>query len=51
MYKYVLFDLDGTLANTSPGVFKATDYMIDKLNLRPLTIEEKRSIFRTTFVA
>ena len=44
MYKYVLFDLDGTLANTSPGVFKATDYMIDKLKLRPLTMDEKRSI-------
>ena len=43
-YDYVLFDLDGTLSNTSKGVFNATDYMISKLRLRPLTEEEKRSI-------
>ena len=44
MYKYVLFDLDGTIADTSEGVFNATDYMIQKQGYRKLSIEEKRSI-------
>ena len=44
MYKYVLFDLDGTIADTSEGVFNATDYMISKQGYRNISIEEKRSI-------
>lgn len=44
MYKYVLFDLDGTIADTSEGVFNATDYMIKKQGYRELSIKEKRSI-------
>lgn len=43
-YEYVLFDLDGTLSNTSPGVFNATDYMIKELGYRDLSMDEKRSI-------
>lgn len=44
MYKYILFDLDGTLADTSEGVFNATDYMIKKQGYRKLSTAEKRSI-------
>lgn len=43
-YDYVLFDLDGTLSDTSRGVFNATDYMIEKLGYRKLSLEEKKSI-------
>ncbi|MDY5264563.1 MAG: HAD hydrolase-like protein [Eubacteriales bacterium] len=43
-YDYVLFDLDGTLSDTSKGVFNATDYMIEKQGYRKLTASEKRSI-------
>jgi len=29
MYKYILFDLDGTLLNTYPGVSNAVKYTLD----------------------
>lgn len=35
-YKYVIFDLDGTLLDTSKGIIKAIDYTIQKLGLSDL---------------
>lgn len=35
-YKVVVFDLDGTLLDTSEGIFAAVKYTIDKMGLPPL---------------
>ncbi len=40
-YKAVLFDLDGTLLDTSPGIMNGIDYMLPRMNLKPLSYEEK----------
>lgn len=42
-YKLILFDLDGTLMNTSIGIINSVDYTIDKLKLAPLTDEVKKT--------
>ncbi|MBQ8425593.1 MAG: HAD hydrolase-like protein [Clostridia bacterium] len=42
-YKIAIFDLDGTLMDTSTGISKAIDYTIETLNLRPMTDIEKKS--------
>ncbi len=39
----VLFDLDGTLADTSQGIIHAIEKTIDRLGLEALSEEEKRS--------
>lgn len=43
MYKAVIFDLDGTLLDTSAGVLKSVDYTIDKMGYQPLENEVKRT--------
>lgn len=43
MYKAVIFDLDGTLLDTSAGVLKSVDYTIDKMGYSPLKNEVKRT--------
>ena len=43
-YKVVLFDLDGTLLDTSEGIFNSVRYAENKLNLEPLP-EEKLKKF------
>lgn len=35
-YKLILFDLDGTLLDTSPGIYKGIDYLTSQLNLPTL---------------
>ena len=35
-YKYVIFDLDGTLLDTSVGIFKSIDYTKCELGLSNL---------------
>lgn len=40
-YKAVLVDLDGTLIDSSPGIFNGLDYMLPKMNLKKLPDEEK----------
>lgn len=42
-YQAVFFDLDGTLMDTSEGVLKAIDYIIDTFHLLPLSRDVKRS--------
>lgn len=42
-YNCILFDLDGTLLDTSRGVLKSIDYTINELGLAPLTEEKKRT--------
>ena len=32
-YKYIFFDLDGTLCNTKPGIKKCIEYSLDKHGL------------------
>lgn len=38
-YKYVLFDLDGTLMDTSDGVMKSVEYTVNELGYPPLAPE------------
>lgn len=42
-YSCILFDLDGTLLDTSRGVLKSIDYTINELGLAPLSEEKKRT--------
>lgn len=42
-YSLILFDLDGTLMNTSIGIINSVDYTIDKLKLTPLADEVKKT--------
>ena len=43
-YEYVLFDLDGTLMDTSEGILKAIDYTVEKCGY-PVLSEEKKKTF------
>jgi phosphoglycolate phosphatase len=36
----IIFDFDGTIADTSPGIFNSIRYASNELNLRTLSIEE-----------
>ncbi len=42
-YKAVVFDLDGTLLDTSAGIIKSVDYTIKKMGLSDLSPIRKRS--------
>lgn len=42
-YLAILFDVDGTLLDTSEGKIKSVEYTVDKLELRPLSEREKKS--------
>lgn len=42
-YKCVIFDLDGTLMDTSIGVLKSARYTIEQMNFEKLTGEELRT--------
>ena len=51
--KSILFDLDGTLVNSSPGIKAAFNYAFEKLQLlftdRQTTVNIHRSTFRSHF--
>lgn len=40
-YKYVIFDIDGTLLDTTQGIISAIDYTIKKCNLNELEYSDK----------
>lgn len=42
MYDLVIFDCDGTLINTAPGIFNSIKYVQKKMNLRELSIDEMK---------
>ncbi len=49
MKKIVFFDLDGTISDSGQGIINGITYAQDKLNLRKLTLEEKRSCIGPPF--
>lgn len=42
-YKLVIFDLDGTIADTSPGILKSIRYTQKKMNLPEISLEKMYS--------
>lgn len=42
MYKTIIFDLDGTLLNTSKGVLNSVKYALDKMGLEQLPLEKAK---------
>ena len=42
-YKTIIFDLDGTLADTSEGIYNCIRYAQEKMSLPPITSEQMRS--------
>ncbi|MDY4611599.1 MAG: HAD-IA family hydrolase [Sphaerochaetaceae bacterium] len=42
MYSIILFDLDGTLMNTSPGIFDTANYTMGRLGLPPVPDRQLR---------
>ena len=42
-YKLVIFDLDGTLADTSPGILNSIRYTQKKMNLPEISLEKMYS--------
>ena len=49
MKKIVFFDLDGTISDSGQGIINGITYAQEKLNLRPLSLEEKRSCIGPPF--
>ncbi len=43
-YKSVIFDLDGTLMDTSEGIYKSVDYTLEKYGLAFKNIEDRNNI-------
>lgn len=43
MKKIAFFDLDGTISDSAPGIINAITYAQDKLKLKPISFEEKKS--------
>lgn len=46
MYKAVIFDLDGTLADTSPGILNIIRYTQKMMDLSEITLEKMYSHVR-----
>ena len=42
-YRCIIFDLDGTLLDTSIGILKCVDYIVSQFGLNPLSKQEKLS--------
>lgn len=42
-YKVVIFDLDGTLADTSEGIYNSIRFAQKTMNLKEITLEQMRS--------
>lgn len=42
-YSTIIFDVDGTLLNTSSGIISSVDYVIEKLNLPAIDHTTKES--------
>jgi phosphoglycolate phosphatase len=42
-YSTIIFDLDGTLLDTSKGIMNGANYTVNKLGLPKLTIDQQRS--------
>ena len=49
MKKIIFFDLDGTISDSGQGIINGITYAQEKLKLRPLSLEEKRSCIGPPF--
>lgn len=45
--KYVLFDLDGTISDSAPGIVKSVAYALDKLGVKYESPEALAPLCRT----
>lgn len=43
MYKYILFDLDGTLTDPGEGITKSVEYALNKYGIQ---VEDRRSLYK-----
>ena len=46
--KYILFDLDGTLTDSSEGITKSVQYALDKLGITENDEAVLKKIYRTS---
>lgn len=41
--EHLFFDLDGTIIDSAPGIFKSISYALDKMGVEDISLEEKNS--------
>ena len=49
MIRNIIFDWSGTLVNDLPGVWKATNHVLDQAGVQTLTLDEFRDEFQLPF--
>ena len=50
MYNYYLFDLDGTLSQSEPGIFNCIRYALEAAGLPELSKRRIKNIYRTIVI-
>ena len=48
MYKYILFDLDGTLTNTKEGITKCVQYALKYFNIDEPNLDNLIKLYRSS---
>ena len=46
-YKYILFDLDGTITESGPGIMNSVEYALNKMNREVGERDTFKEIYRT----
>ena len=50
MIRNIIFDWSGTLVDDLPGVFKATNYILEQAGVATLTLAEFRAEFELSLI-